>query len=713
VNDDDWKHAIAAVIDGKNVIRGTAFFVGPDVALTCNHVLVAASEGPIYLKSVGSTGKEKVLAQDCDEELDLALVQVASKPDRKKLALRHDTPSVGSRLYSYGFPRNRKPADFPDGFPMKPAEVSGQTTLLWRGQPVELLVLVGADATSGMSGAPALYEESDTVAGILRFIEGGQQNVFAIPAATAVKRWPGLLTEPGRLAPSFTELTALVIAESLASTAWNEFDPALLHCVVVGSEPSVLHESEGSLADLVAETFSSQEAITIWESFARAWEDRLLVRTGEARRIAKEYKRSNVRFASFNVVDAYASPESLDLAVRLIVEADLALFDVTHFQPGVMFLLGIRAATRRAVTINSHGAGWREGEPISRPFNLADLSLASHTPPTDLVGEDPRLERLVKRVSAGFDQYSRQPSYQDLPVYDELRKLGPREDAWASIPLERGEVLVLCSYGSKYFPTWQRLRRQVKDALSQLSVLTNVTRLQDVATPQLVSQSLYERVRRCSGCIADWTLSSPSTFFELGVRIAVSPWGVVQIADEQWFQEASTSIAIGGDISQQLVRMGALLNPLFYKTNDTEIGARIARQLVELRDRIAGSGGHHLRQVAAEALRATEERFPDLFWQLTRDADAFSHQRSVRDNIPQTLYYEVREIKADQERAALERRVGAWLYLEHRLGAGDLDESDSRKRLWRELGELAAYGLFLSSDEADQSLALLITERLS
>ena len=274
-------------------------------------------------------------------------------------------------------------------------------------------------------------------------------------------------------------------------------------------------------------------------------------------------------------------------------------------------------------------------------------------------------------------------------------------------------MLVLCSYDSKYFPTWLKLRRQVSVALSEHGIPTSVARLQDIATPQLVSQALYERIRRCAGCIADWTGSSPSTFFELGVRIAVSPWSIVQIASEEWYQDMTASTGEAHS-SGQLARMKVLLNPLMYKqAGDTEIGERVARQLIEMRGRISGSSGHLLRQVAAEALRVTEERLPDLFEQLMRDADAFSHHGQVRDNVPQALFYEVKEIKADQERAALERRLAAWLYLEHRLKAGRLDEEDKLKRLWRELGEVVASELFLSADEADQSLALSITERLS
>ena len=54
----------------------------------------------------------------------------------------------------------------------------------------------------------------------------------------------------------------------------------------------------------------------------------------------------NVQLASVGVLEAFESFESLSSATRLLVESDLALFDVTGFEPGVMLLLGIRAATR-------------------------------------------------------------------------------------------------------------------------------------------------------------------------------------------------------------------------------------------------------------------------------------------------------------------------------------------------------------------------------
>ncbi len=707
----NWERAIAALIDGDGVVRGTAFFVGSDVALTCDHVLSAASKEPVKLKPVGAGDAEEIISEDRDEDLDLALLRVPSKPDRTWLALSPQR-AMGSRdIYSRGFPRDRHPSKYPDGFPMDPARVSGNTTLLWRGQPVEMLVL-NVGVQKGMSGAPAVDFETDAVVGILRFREG-EEHAFAIPAEAAMRRWPGLPVSPDQPAVSFSTLTP-AIPEALARTAWEEFDPALLHCLVLGSEGLASGEAGAQLIALVTEALSSPNAKALWDSFTGAWQGRQLLRGQQQRQLPAEYSSEHVRLTSFDVVDAYASPASLDQAVRLLVQADLALFDVTDFEPGVMLLLGVRAATRRGVTISSHGRDWREGYPLDRPFNLSDLSLSSHSPHAEmLAGDDPRIARLIKRVCTGFDQLARHPHYLDLPVYDPLRQLGSQENAWTSIPLE-DEVLVLCSYDKDYFQTWQSLRRKLSAALAARNIRTTVARLQDLATPQLVSQSLYERIRRCAGCVADWTRSSPSTFFELGVRLAVSPWSVVQIADEDWFREVTGAAGVEGRSAKQVERMQKLLNPLLYRSaGDTDIGARVAQQLVEMRGHIKGSRGHRVRQIAAEALGATEERLPQLFEQLRSEADALSHKGQIRDNVPQALFYEVQEIKEDQEKAALERRMAAWFYLEYRVGAGRLDELDERKRVWRELGELVASDLFLSDDEADQALANKITERLT
>lgn len=705
-----WERAIAAVIDGENVTRGTAFFVGDDVALTCAHVLAAAAGTPVSLKPVGESVAEEIIGYELDEDLDLALVRVRPRPDRTWLTLNPNEAARDHRISSRGFPRSHPYRKYPDGWPMDPAVVLDEITLVWRERAVNVLVL-DAGAEQGMSGAPAIDAETNAVIGVLRFREG-DDHALAIPAWEAIRRWPGLPASPGQSARSFADITPAIPA-ALAATAWENFDPTRLHCVIVNSEALAADGSEDRLAAPIMELLASENAKDLWGSFERACRDDELL-DGERRQLPSEYSRANVSLSVFDVADAFASPASLDCAVRLVTQADLAFFDVTKFEPGVMLLLGIRAATRRGVTVNSYGGGWMEGDPVDRPFNLSDLSLSSHTPPRgSYTGEDPRIGRLTERICAGFEQLWRRPDYLDLPVYDSLRKLGARDDARTSITLDQ-QVLMLCSYGEKYFPTWQSLRGKLRVALSQRGINTKVQRLQDMPTPQLVSQALYERIRRCAGCVADWTYFSPSTFFELGVRLAVSPWSIVQILDADWLKGRLAEQDAANLPMEQIKSMRTLLGPLAYAgRDDGDIGTRMAQQLVDTRERNRGSEGHPIRQAAAAALKTTEKRLPQLVEQLTREADALDRKDAKQANKSQALFNEVEEIKQDLEKSALERRIAAWLYLDLRVGADRLDGSDDLRRIWKELGDLVVTGLYDSDDAADHALADEIDGKLT
>lgn len=141
-------------------------------------------------------------------------------------------------------------------------------------------------------------------------------------------------------------------------------------------------------------------------------------------------------------------------------------------------------------------------------------------------------------------------------------------------------------------------------------------------------------------------------------------------------------------------------------------GGAIADQLISIRKRGQGRGGHPIRHAAIAALERVEERLvaPDRL--LRDDADALYHPAGERENIPQALFYEATAIKADQERAARERRLAAWLYLEHRVRARTLDDADPQRTLWRDLGETVQGDLWLSPDKDDQALAKKIEESL-
>ena len=697
----NWTGALAAVLDADDDIQGTAFFVGRDIALTALDAVVAAGETTAKLVPAGAGSAVAIVEVDRNEALGLALLRVEPSHDGPWVVLSGQQAVAGHDVLSTGFMRGYPLARYPGGLAMTPARVLGESQAGTVGRVKELVL--DAVLPAGMAGAPAVDADTGAVIGSLRTSEG---RTVAVLAEQVRRCWPGLPTVTGGPGPVFASVAA---PASVSRGGWDEFDPGALHCLVVGSESLSGQGRAASLAALVKAMLSDREASKLWAAFRQANDGRELLRSGP-RMIPSDFSSTHVQVASFDVADAFSSRAGLERVVRLVVQADLALFDVTNFEPGVMLLLGIRAATRRGLTINSHGGGWLEGEPLLRPFNLSDLSLSSHTPsPGHTVGQDVRIGRLMERICNGLGQFAFQPHYLDLPVYEALRQLGPQEKAWGSIPLEN-QVLMLCSYDKDYYSTWQNLSQELGNALYARNINTRIERLQDLPTPQLVSQALYERIRRCAGCIADWTLASPSTFFEIGVRLAVSQWSLVQILDEKWLKEKPAE----GHYAKQFERMRALLDPLLYQgEDDAGIGSRMAQQLIGIRGRSEGPAGHWLRQAAVAALGPIEERLPNPSGHLMDQADALDHKNRARDNVAQALFYEIKEIRQDYEGSALEQRLAAWLYLEHRVGAARLDDADQRKHTWRELGEIIASDLYNSRDDADQDLADQITQRLT
>ena len=222
----------------------------------------------------------------------------------------------------------------------------------------------------------------------------------------------------------------------------------------------------------------------IWESFSAACNHRKLV-SKKQRILPETFGPSAVAFGSFSVLDALASWEALERAVRAVVEADLVAFDVTGFEPAVMLLVGIRSACCRSFSICSHGNGWKEGQPLEIPFNLQDLNLNSHTPRESQVGADPVVDRFVRRVVTGFKQLARHPRYLDLPAYEALRDLGSNHDAWSTIDVKE-RILVLCWYAQEFFLKWQFVASRLKHVLWQRKNPPDIERIIDYGTSQLI-----------------------------------------------------------------------------------------------------------------------------------------------------------------------------------------------------------------------------------
>jgi len=233
------------------------------------------------------------------------------------------------------------------------------------------------------------------------------------------------------------------------------------------------------------------------------------------------------------VDEVYGSQHSYERAVRALCHSPFALFDLTHHDPGVMILLGIRAAVRRGVTLTV------TADPTLRPiFNL------SGTNPIHL-GER-NVDRIKEAMLAATDALREQSSsYLDLPVFDALRRVGSQS---RTIPF-REKILLLGWFDKQY-------RNRVKDKIEQEFLVheslkgttPDIVTTLDTSSPQLVEQRLYALIRFTELCIADWTGWRPNVFFELGVRLAVAGTDPISILCDLGAADSSTASATGTEI---------------------------------------------------------------------------------------------------------------------------------------------------------------------
>jgi hypothetical protein len=368
-----------------------------------------------------------------------------------------------------------------------------------------------------------------------------------------------------------------------------------------------------------------------------------------------------------------------------------------------MLLIGIRSACCRSVTICSHGAGWREGQPLEVPFNLQDLNIGSHTPGEAKAGADPVSERFVSRVEIAFRQVARHPRYLDLPSYDALRELGSEYDAASSIPVSE-RVLVLCSYAPELYENWRLTGSSLREQLWQKGELSpEVERIIDYGSPQLIWQSLYEQIRRTAACVVDWSGYSASVFVELGVRLAVSEWGAVHIAHTHYMPDGEKAPRL-----RQINQMARLFSPVRYDADGDGSDAfeKVVDLLLQRKPELDGEAEYNrVHRALLPVMAEVQEAHPSLADELRRRADALHHPKQERQAAPQIMFHGSRVIKQDSERAALELRIAAWLYLERRITKAKLKDDAPARELYRLLGRAATDALYDLGDPESIDLA--------
>ena len=464
-----------------------------------------------------------------------------------------------------------------------------------------------------------------------------------------------------------------------------------------------------------------------------------------------------------NVDRIIASLEGFENAVRALCQAEIAVFDVTSYEPVVMLLLGIRSVVRRGVTIASAGGDYTVGDPLNYPFSIKEVNIISHSReqaniyhPIDLIGE---------KVIAGFEQLRYLPDYLDLPVFDAIRTLPPEREQ--RIPKEHNEqVLVLCPFSRGY--TDNNWKAYLKPQLEVYLPKTpkgdppRIVRTLDMKSPRLVSQSLYEAMRLTQMCIVDWTEWRPNVFFELGVRLAaidIDPVCVIETTHKKLIEELAgienwdkrVKHARDKLESEKIADKDA--PPEDYTTGEAERFAHVvyqSRRLLELFDlidynaprqgrivendllayekmvsqhqsRIRGDDPPHgrkgiplgftYRTVSDHIDASMEVSALPVHDELIRAADLLSDPQINSAGRSPVLYPKNESLTGKANVGALERRLAAWYYIDSRLSE-ELVEDQILRRKFVDLGNLIAMALHRSPRRNDREMAQRIRERV-
>jgi hypothetical protein len=385
--------------------------------------------------------------------------------------------------------------------------------------------------------------------------------------------------------------------------------------------------------------------------------------------------------AELQVQRAFESQASVTAAIDALCKAELAVFDLTGFQPGVLLLLGIRAVARRGVTLSSIGGTYIVGGQLAIPFNLQLLNLAAHSRDQEDEGKGLRpWELLAEKIKNGYRELADLPHYLDLPAYESVRQLGVESSAYRPIQYDE-KVLVLCPFSPEYTRrNWKRfleaelpgkLMQRLRRAGKVVDDPPRLERLLDLKTPRLVAQTLFESIRLVDMCIIDWTELRPNVMFEAGVRLATNALAAVHIVEQ-------TEPGVSGPRSTlaHVAALWKLFAPIAYrcKVGDT---APYEEMITCFEASLAASNGGHPGFVYTAVGTALDRRSHPaalpLVVELMRAANILASDDEESTGISPILFHEVnKQLVAEAYEAAADRRLAAWLFLTRRYSPEEI-----------------------------------------
>jgi hypothetical protein len=450
-------------------------------------------------------------------------------------------------------------------------------------------------------------------------------------------------------------------------------DEALLHTVVV-CRSSLNPDQLPPLLQVVSDAWNNfSDSIIVAANACRA--------SWGAPPIPVDSKDGSHLLAHLAVEQAFESEPRLRSAVIALCRAEIAVFDLTDWDEGATFLLGVRAVARRGVTITSVGGDFTIGGELLVPFNLQLLNLAAHSDAQEnkSAGDRP-FELIGSKMINGFRDLANLPHYLDLPAYDSVRQLGVESGAYRPVqPRER--VLVLCPFSQEYtrrnfrrlekmLPS--RVQNYVAQAEARPAEKPPLVRLLDLKTPRLVVQTLFESIRLTDMCVVDWTEMRTNVIFEAGVRMATNPLGAIHVIEHKSHQNLRK---LGHD-RRQILEILNLFKPLDYPLGGTDIDpfdAMLQRFMESIDASQRGEANLIYSTVGTALDRRSQPAALPLVNELIRSANLLDPDDQESIGISPVLYHQINpELATEAREAAAERRLAAWLFLSRRYSAVEI-----------------------------------------
>jgi hypothetical protein len=344
--------------------------------------------------------------------------------------------------------------------------------------------------------------------------------------------------------------------------------------------------------------------------------------------------------------------------VRALCRANVVIADVTEFDPGMMLLLGIRAAVRRGVTIVSSANRPKLSDYNDKiPFNLRELSILDHSG----IATDKKATEFSNAIEKGMDHYLYSTNYQDLPAYAHVRL--------PDINWPDNDVIVLCPFSEKYEKHFAYLYAELKYITDQQA---NCRRVIDDPSPWLNSQRLFGAIRHADTCLIDWSGWRHNVFFELGVRLAVHPKGAICVLNPEYSSEPKNSVC---EETSQLLQN--LFEPSAYETLKDAWQLYKKEPDEEKPDSSLGRGETY--RIVSDAVETENQFFIPVHNLLLSSVTNTIRNNPGNVDIDELYAMANDTLPLEYQKAGRERLLAAWYYLENRFQPSRLTEDNLRQ----------------------------------